>query len=59
MVNSVILQEGWLKFEVKVDGDVEQAGSAKLVQRGWGLCGEGNAEARRQGRGSRDGVGHK
>ena len=59
MVNSFILQEGRLKFEVKVDGDVEQAGSAKRVQRGWRPLGGGNAEARRQGHGSRDEVGHK
>ena len=59
MVSSFIPQEGWLKFEVKVDGDVEQVGSAKRVQQGWRPLGGANAEARRQGRGSRDGVGHK
>ena len=60
MVNSFIPQERWLEFEVKVDSDVEQeVGSAKWVQWGWRPLGGGSAEARRQGRGIRDGVGHK
>ena len=48
-----------MKFEVRVDDDDEQVKAVKQVHWGREQIGGWTVESRRQGRGNRDGVGHK